>query len=109
MAVPMTDRIHNVLAGYSDLPPKSQTMESELHLLCRDYEELVPETWHVVHDADLIPRVGKFLRLYKRPGARVIVDRKGSIVVRPSPLELHLRPGTSSRPVLLGWQCMLCV
>ncbi|CAL8462126.1 g1657 [Coccomyxa elongata] len=62
------------------------------YAFARDYEELVQETWHVVHDADLIPRVGKFLRLYKRPGARVIVDRKGSIVVQPSPLELHLRP-----------------
>ncbi|BDA45987.1 probable lipase at C-terminar half [Coccomyxa sp. Obi] len=62
------------------------------YAFARDYEELVPETWHVVHDADLIPRVGKFFRLYKRPVARVIVDRKGSIVVRPSPLELHLRP-----------------
>ena len=61
-------------------------------LCCREYEDLVPETWHVVNDADVIPRVGKFVRLYKRPGARVIVDRKGSIVVRPSALELHLRP-----------------
>lgn len=51
----------------------------------REYEALVPETWHVVHDADVIPRVGKFWRLYKRPGARAIVDRKGSIVVCPSP------------------------
>lgn len=46
----------------------------------------------MINDADIIPRVGKFVRLYKRPGARVIVDRKGSIVVRPSALELHLRP-----------------
>ena len=61
-------------------------------LACREYENLVPETWHVVNDADIIPRVGKFVRLYKRPGARVIIDRKGSIVVRPSALELHLRP-----------------
>lgn len=46
----------------------------------------------MVNDADLIPRIGKFVRMYKRPGARVIIDRKGSIVVRPSALELHLRP-----------------
>ncbi|EIE24300.1 alpha/beta-hydrolase [Coccomyxa subellipsoidea C-169] len=62
------------------------------HAFAREYEALIPETWHVVHDSDVIPRVGKFVRMYKRPGARVIIDRKGSIVVRPSALELHLRP-----------------
>ena len=61
-------------------------------ILYREYEALIPDTWHVVNDADIIPRVGKFLRMYKRPGQRVIIDRRGSLVVRPSPLELHLRP-----------------
>lgn len=69
-------------------------------LCCREYEDLVPETWHVVNDADMIPRFGKFVRLYKRPGARVIVDRKGSIVVRPTALELHLRPSEFQSPPL---------
>ncbi|BDA45990.1 probable lipase [Coccomyxa sp. Obi] len=66
------------------------------HAFAREYEALVPETWHVINDTDIVPRMGKFVRLYKRPGARVIVDRKGSIVVRPSALELHLRPSSSS-------------
>ncbi|KAK9906707.1 hypothetical protein WJX75_006507 [Coccomyxa subellipsoidea] len=34
--------------------------------------------------------------MYKRPCARVIIDHKGSIVVRPSALELHLRPSSQS-------------
>jgi len=60
---------------------------------CREYNSMVPDTWQVVNSSDIIPRIGKFGRLYKHPGQRVIIDRKGSILVRPSPLELHLRPG----------------
>ena len=70
----------------------------------------MPETWHVVNDADIIPKVGKFVRMYKRPGARVIVDSKGSIVVRPSALELNLRPSeicpSRRHPLVLCW--MVC-
>ena len=74
--------------------PSTDVSMSKDTVRCREYEQLIPETWHIVHDADVVPRVGKFFRMYKRPGARVIIDRKGSIVVRPSPLELHLRPST---------------
>ena len=42
---------------------------------------------------DIVPQMGKFGRMYKHPGHRVILDKKGSILVRPTPLELHLRPG----------------
>ena len=60
---------------------------------CRDYNSVCPNTWQVVNSTDIVPRIGKFGRLYKHPGQRVIIDRKGSILVRPSPLELHLRQG----------------
>jgi hypothetical protein len=44
---------------------------------------------------DAVPRSGKFLFLYKRPGQRVLVSRTADMVVRPSPLELcmHNIPG----------------
>ncbi len=54
---------------------------------------MCPNTWQIVNSTDIVPRIGKFGRLYKHPGQRVIIDRKGSILVRPSPLELHLRQG----------------
>jgi hypothetical protein len=74
--------------------PSTDVSMSKDTVRCREYEQLIPETWHIVHDADVVPRMGKFFRMYNRPGARVIIDRKGSIVVRPSPLELHLWPST---------------
>ncbi|KAK9906400.1 hypothetical protein WJX75_001237 [Coccomyxa subellipsoidea] len=79
------------------------------HAFAREYEQLIPETWHIVHDADVVPRMGKFFRMYNRPGARVIIDRKGSIVVRPSPLELHLWPTRQSLKAhfLKSYQCAL--
>ena len=40
-----------------------------------------------------VPKAGKFCGLYKHSGARAIIDRRGTLVVRPSPLELNLRPG----------------
>ena len=38
------------------------------HAFCQDYERLVPDTWHVVLQRDPIPRAGKLLGLFKRPG-----------------------------------------
>lgn len=43
-----------------------------------------------------MPRVGKFLVLFSRPGQRVIVDYRGDVVVRPSPHEIHIRNGARS-------------
>lgn len=44
---------------------------------------------------DAVPRVGKFIVLFSRPGQRVIVDYRGDVVVRPSPHEIHLRSGAA--------------
>ena len=40
-----------------------------------------------------MPRVGKFLTLFSRPGKRVIIDYRGDVVVRPSPYEIFIRNG----------------
>lgn len=42
---------------------------------------------------DTVPRIGKFLTLFSRPGKRVIIDYRGDVVVRPSPYEIFLRSG----------------
>ena len=34
----------------------------------REYQALVPNTWHVVEEKDPVPRTGKFVCLFKRPG-----------------------------------------
>ncbi len=62
------------------------------------YTAAVPETWSLINDRDIIPHVAKFLDAYKRPGQRVIFDRRGSLIVRPSPLEVHVRPGEAPEP-----------
>ncbi|EIE18442.1 hypothetical protein COCSUDRAFT_68209 [Coccomyxa subellipsoidea C-169] len=61
----------------------------------QEYDQLVPDTWHIINDADAVPRVGKFLVLFARPGQRVIVDYRGDVVVRPSPHEIHIRNGSN--------------
>lgn len=38
------------------------------HSFARQYERSVRDTWHVIHDRDLVTRSGKFLFLFKRPG-----------------------------------------
>ena len=40
---------------------------------------------------DAVPRSGKFWVLYKLGGHRVVMNRMGDLVVRPSPLEASLR------------------
>ena len=30
------------------------------HAFARDYEAVVPNTWHVINDRDAVPRTGKF-------------------------------------------------
>lgn len=68
---------------------------------------MCPKTWQVIMSCDIVPQMGKFGRMYKHPGHRVILDKKGSILVRPTPLELHLRPGVDLilHLRLVKWQC----
>jgi len=37
-----------------------------------------------------VPAVGKFGSVYARPGHRVLIDPKGNMIVRPTPLDLKL-------------------
>jgi hypothetical protein len=60
------------------------------HAFAAEYEQMVPDTWHVVNDQDVVVHGMKLFGWYKRNGNRVILDGKGGIVVRPSLLELSL-------------------
>lgn len=58
----------------------------------------------MINDQDLVPRGGKFLALYKRNGHRVIVNRSGDLIVRPTPFESSLAQASSAR-ACLGASC----
>ncbi|KAK9810817.1 hypothetical protein WJX73_009654 [Symbiochloris irregularis] len=60
-----------------------------------DYNARLPDTWHLVHDGDPVPRTGKLFGLFKRPGKQVLVNQAGEMAVNPNSLEIHLQRGTS--------------
>ena len=59
--------------------------------LAQEIEAEVPALWNVVNGVDMIALSGKFFGLYIHPGLKVMIDRKGDILVRPSFLEVTLR------------------
>ncbi|GAB4817725.1 hypothetical protein N2152v2_004771 [Parachlorella kessleri] len=63
------------------------------HAFARLYNEALPDTWHVINNDDVVTRGGKFLILYKRAGHRVLINRRGDMVVRPSFVEASIRQG----------------
>ena len=60
------------------------------HRFAHEYEEVVPDTWHVINDQDVVVHGMKLFGWYKRNGQRVLLDGNGGIVVRPAMLELSL-------------------
>eukprot|EP00892_Ulva_mutabilis_P004928 jgi/Ulvmu1/2807/UM142_0005.1 len=60
------------------------------HALAEEVEELVPDTWHVINDQDVVTRGMKLLGVYKRAGHRVIINRRGDLIVRPSHFEASM-------------------
>ncbi|GAB4817729.1 hypothetical protein N2152v2_004775 [Parachlorella kessleri] len=68
------------------------------HAYARLYNASLPDTWHVINNDDVVTRGGKFFVLYKRAGQRVLINRRGDMVVRPSFVEASIRqaPGGGS-------------
>ncbi|GMH44638.1 hypothetical protein BSKO_12590 [Bryopsis sp. KO-2023] len=58
------------------------------HAFVKEYNSLVPDTWQVVNDQDIIPRMPKFLFLYKHAGQRVIINGVGDLIVCPHVVEV---------------------
>ena len=67
------------------------------HAFARLYNNKVPDTWTMINSDDVITRAGKFLFLFKHVGHRVLLNRRGDLVVRPSFVEYSIRrsPGGS--------------
>ena len=63
------------------------------------YNKTVPNTWQIINDDDTITRAGKFFFLYKHVGHRVLINKRGDMLVRPSFSEYSMRraPGGSIR------------
>lgn len=61
------------------------------HTFAHMYNAAVPETWHIINNDDVVTQAGKFINLYKRAGQRVLVNRLGDLVVRPSYAETAIR------------------
>jgi len=63
------------------------------------YNQHVPNTWQIINDDDTITRAGKFFLLYKHVGHRVLINKRGDMLVRPSFSEYSMRraPGGSIR------------
>lgn len=56
----------------------------------REYDSLVPNTWQVINDEDVVARVPKFLFMFKHAGRRVIINGKGDMIVSPRVVEVSL-------------------
>ncbi|GIL62264.1 hypothetical protein Vafri_16558 [Volvox africanus] len=77
------------------------------HAFAGLYNRVVAETWHVINGNDMVPLAPKYVGwfVYKQPGHKVVVKRRGDIIVRPTFTENALirLPGSRSvRHHLLG-------
>jgi len=66
------------------------------HAFAYDYNDKVPDTWNVINDQDTVPRAGKFVIMYKRPGQRVLINSDGDMIVRPSFIEAAVQKRSTS-------------
>ncbi|KAL3143143.1 hypothetical protein ABBQ38_003412 [Trebouxia sp. C0009 RCD-2024] len=69
------------------------------HAFAREYNAMVPDTWSVINDQDVVTREGKLLFLYKRPGQRVILNAAGHMMVRPTRMEASVQKTTGGQSV----------
>ncbi|KAK9821824.1 hypothetical protein WJX74_001662 [Apatococcus lobatus] len=78
------------------------------HAYARDHAQVVPDTWGVINDQDVVARRGKLWVLYKRSGHRVIINTRGDLIVRPTYAEANVQRvpggGSISQHYLGGYQ-----
>ncbi|KAA6429424.1 MAG: hypothetical protein FRX49_00818 [Trebouxia sp. A1-2] len=69
------------------------------HAFAREYNAMMPDTWSVINDQDVVTREGKMLFLYKRPGQRVILNASGHMMVRPTHMEASVQKSVGGQSV----------
>ncbi|KAA6426189.1 MAG: hypothetical protein FRX49_04041 [Trebouxia sp. A1-2] len=67
------------------------------HAFAKDYNQMVPDTWSIINDQDIVTRGAKFLVLYKRPGKRAIVNDLGRLMVSPTLMEASVQQNTAGQ------------
>ncbi|GIL75751.1 hypothetical protein Vretimale_15289 [Volvox reticuliferus] len=77
------------------------------HAFASLYNKEVAETWHIINGNDVVPLTPKYVGwfVYKQPGHKVILKRRGDIIVRPTFTEntvIRLPCSRSLRHHLLG-------
>ena len=74
------------------------------HSWVKLYNQTVPSTWQIINEDDTITRAGKLFFLYKHVSNRVLINRRGDLIVRPSFSEYSIRrsPGGSIKDHLLS-------
>lgn len=55
-----------------------------------DYDSHVPNTWQVINDNDVVPKIPRFGMLYRHVGRKVIINQVGDLIVRPQAVEIAL-------------------
>lgn len=65
------------------------------------FAQVAPDTWHIINDQDVVAKAPKFLILYKRAGHRVVINKMGDMIVRPSFIEITMRNGSASLSISL--------
>ncbi|DBA04956.1 TPA: hypothetical protein N0F65_006958 [Lagenidium giganteum] len=56
----------------------------------RHYDRIVPSSYRVVMDGDIVPGVPRFWGLYQHVGTEVAIDAEGNLIVDPSFVERQL-------------------
>ena len=74
------------ILGFQHIPQQQQQC-SQVQVLV----QVVPDTWHIINDQDLVTRILKLAGLYKRHGQRVVVNRRGDMIVRPTLFETSMQ------------------
>ncbi|DBB14800.1 TPA: hypothetical protein ACH3X3_004409 [Trebouxia sp. C0006] len=69
------------------------------HAFANDYNKVVPDTWSIINNQDVVTRGGKLFYLYKRPGKRVIVNDFGHMMVCPTLIEATLQQNTAGQSI----------
>jgi hypothetical protein len=82
-----------------------------MHHAPRLLVQVVPDTWHIINDQDLVTRILKMMGWYKRHGHRVIVNSHGDMVVRPTYFEASMQQkmsgGTVAHHATVAYQAAL--
>ncbi|GMH44780.1 hypothetical protein BSKO_12732 [Bryopsis sp. KO-2023] len=60
------------------------------HAFVKCYNSVVPDTWQIINDHDIVPRLAKFMIFFKHVGRKVIINSGGDMIICPLFMEVSL-------------------